>query len=75
MTIKDNKTFFDDDFRNEKLNELGNPLALLDRVVDWNIFRKPISDALAKTPKGQGGRPGYDYIMMFKILVIQKSTT
>jgi transposase len=28
--------------------------------------------ALQKEPKGPGGRPPFDYVMMFKILILQQ---
>ena len=36
------------------------------------MFRKPIEEALYIEPKGAGGRPPFDKIMMFKILILQK---
>lgn len=71
-TITNTPTFFDEELRLEKINSLGNPLQELDKIIDWNIFRKPISDGFAKAHKGKGGRPAFDYVMMFKILILQK---
>lgn len=68
----DTPTLFDEEIRQEKINGLKNPLFELDSIIDWNIFRKPISDALVKSVKGPGGRPAFDYVIMFKILVLQK---
>lgn len=71
--ITDDATFFDEENRYEKLNKLGNPLTKLNSIIDWNVFRKPISDSLTKTErKSRAGRPAYDYVLLFKILVIQK---
>ncbi len=44
----------------------------LDRIIDWEMFRKPIEEALHVEPKAPGGRPHYDRLMMFKILILQK---
>ncbi len=56
----------------EKINAHQPPLNKLDQVIDWEIFRKPIEDALYIEPKAPGGRPPYDKLMMFKILILQK---
>lgn len=66
------KGFFDEDDRMEKISKLGDPLEKLNRVIRWEIFRPIIKKALAKVAKGPGGRPAYDYVMMFKILILQR---
>lgn len=62
---------FDEDHRLQYLSELGDPLERLNAVVDWEIFRPIITDALRKEAKGPGGRPRYDFVMMFKVLILQ----
>ena len=62
---------FDEDHRLQYLSELGDPLERLNAVVDWEIFRPIITDALQKKAKGPGGRPRYDFVMMFKVLILQ----
>ena len=52
--------------------EYQPPLAKLDKVIDWEMFREPIEKALYEEPKGAGGRSPYDKLMMFKILILQK---
>ena len=56
----------------EKINAHQPPLNKLDKVIDWELFRGPIEKALHKEPKAPGGRPPYDKVMMFKILVLQR---
>jgi len=56
----------------QKINAHQPPLNKLNKVIDWEIFRKPIEEALYKEPKAPGGRPPYDRLMMFKILILQK---
>lgn len=63
---------FDLEYHENKIREYQPPLAKLDKVVDWEIFREPIEKALYVEPKGAGGRPPYDKLMMFKILILQK---
>ena len=63
---------FDLEFHEKKIKEYQPPLAKLDRIIDWEMFRKPIETALYVEPKSAGGRPPFDKIMMFKILILQK---
>jgi IS5 family transposase len=63
---------FDEDERLQKISALGDPLEKLDKVINWNIFRPTLTTALRKEAKGPGGRPPYDYVMMFKILILQR---
>lgn len=44
----------------------------LNKVIDWLLFRQPIEKAFTKTPKGLGGRPPFDKLMLFKIIILQK---
>lgn len=63
---------FDKENRLEKLNQLGDSLVRLNTVIQWELFRPILTQALRKEPKGPGGRPPYDCILMFKILVLQR---
>ena len=66
---------FDQDFRLEKLSKLGDPLDPLERLskgVDFELFRNLLTEKLTKLAKGKGGRPPYDYVLMFKILILQR---
>ena len=40
--------------------------------IDWEMFRTPIEDAFTIEPKAPGGRPPFDRLMMFKILILQR---
>jgi len=64
--------FFDQDIRMSKLSQLGAPLEKLNKSIDFDIFRKTLEDRLTKEAKGPGGRPPYDYVMMFKITILQR---
>jgi IS5 family transposase len=63
---------FDYEFQLEKINKHNPPLQKLDTVIDWEIFRNPIEEALRIEPKGPGGRTPYDKLMMFKIVILQR---
>ena len=71
---KDMKTlnFFAEEDRLAKLSKLGDQLEKLNRVMDWKIFKPLLKDVFAKERKGAGGRPPYNYVMMFKILILQR---
>jgi IS5 family transposase len=64
--------FWDQDIRLSKLSQLGDPLEKLNGGVDFDIFRLLLEDKLHKAGKGPGGRPPYDYVLMFKILILQR---
>lgn len=67
------KTLFDDEYRHEKLSKIGNPLEKLSKVVDFEMFRSDLEEAvLNKDKKSKVGAKPYDVVMMFKIMVIQR---
>jgi IS5 family transposase len=66
------KSFFDETDRLEELSKLGDPLEKLNQYMKWEELRKILTKALKKEAAGPGGRPPFDYIMMFKILILQR---
>jgi IS5 family transposase len=72
--MKNNKPFglFDEHFRLEKISKQGDPLEKLKKIIKWEIFRKTIENIFIKENKGPGGRPRYDIILMFKVLILQR---
>jgi transposase, IS5 family len=63
--------FWDVDERYARLSEAGDPLEKLNALVPWEVFRKPLAKALKRSDGAKGGRPAYDPVLMFKILVLQ----
>lgn len=63
---------FAEDDRLEKLSKLGDQLEKLNSVMNWKIFEPTLKSVFAKETKGAGGRPPYDYVLMFKILILQR---
>ena len=63
--------FFDLQDRFTKLDQMGDPLQALNRVVDWSVFAPILTKGLAKPKKSKAGRPSYDALLMFKILILQ----
>jgi transposase, IS5 family len=53
------------------LSEAGDPLERLVSVVDFEVFRHQLRSALNRPDRGKGGRPPYDPVLMFKVLVLQ----
>ena len=55
-----------------KLKEMGDPLERLSQVIDFEMFRPELEDALLpKERKSNAGAKRYDVVMMFKLMVLQ----
>jgi IS5 family transposase len=63
---------FDEEVRLEKLAEQSDPLVKLRENIDFEIFRPLLEEAFYKEDRGRGGARPYDYVMMFKILILQR---
>ena len=63
---------WDESLRLEKLSKLGDSLEKLNHAIDWEHFRPKLTKVFKKQAKGAGGRPPYDYVMLFKVLVLQR---
>ena len=63
--------FFDADERLSALSAAGDPLERLRAVVDFELFRPDLVAALDRAERNRGGRPPYDAVLMFRILVLQ----
>lgn len=64
--------FFDMENRLKSLDEIGDPLVVLNRTVPWEEFRGLLNKALRnKERKSEAGRKPFDEILMFKVLVLQ----
>ena len=67
------RSFFDEENRIEKISKIGDPLEMLNQVIKWEMFRNILKKAVVrKETTSKGGRPPYDVVMMFKILVLQR---
>jgi IS5 family transposase len=62
---------FDVDERYTSLSAAGDPLERLASVVDFELFRAELDLALDRSDRARGGRPPYDAVLMFKVLVLQ----
>ena len=55
-----------------KLSKLGDFLEMLNLLIDWEFFRPILCKYLKKNRKSNAGRPSYDPVMMFKLIVLQR---
>jgi len=65
-------SFFDKPNRLAKISKLGDTLEQLNSIVNWLIFLPILEQAIPRGPQPKGGRPPYDALLMFKILVIKR---
>jgi IS5 family transposase len=64
---------FDEQQRLEKLSEQNDPLEKLQNHIDFEFFRSDLEKYFAQGKDySKGGRPSYDYVLMFKILLLQR---
>jgi len=64
--------FFDLQDRLKSLDEMGDPLEALNQVIPWEDFRSMLRQGLRnKDRKSEAGRPPFDEVLMFKVLVLQ----
>ena len=54
----------------ERLDKAGDPLQKLDSAIDWSGLRE-ILKPLDFRPTSKGGRPGWDALLMVKVLLLQ----
>jgi IS5 family transposase len=73
ITYKQRKAtgFFDEESRLAKISQLGDTLEDLSNNIDFEIFRNILESGLRNEPKGPGGRRPYDYVLMFKTLIVK----
>jgi len=67
------KGLFDQEFTKERLSVMGNPLASVSKVLDFEIFRESLEGKLLNTKKkNNAGAKPYDVVMLFKIMILQR---
>ena len=59
----------------KRLSEAGDPLEEMARVIDFEAFRPLLEEALAYSDGAKGGRPPYDPVAMFKVLILAARNT
>src|SRR5271170_213184 len=69
--MRDQLGFFDVDDRLKRLSDLGDRLEAFRAAVDFELFRAELNVALGYSNGSEGGRPPFDPVLMFKVLVVQ----
>jgi len=64
--------FFAEDNRLSRLSSMGDPLERVTEAVEFEIFRPVLNKVFQKESAAPGGRPPWDYVLMFKILLLQQ---
>jgi IS5 family transposase len=75
MKIKSITGLFDEQNVLTKLTQLGDPLVLIEKHIDFSLFEKHIlqfTGRKASTEKPSKGRPAYDAVTMMKIIFLQR---
>src|SRR3954464_5568093 len=65
--------FFDVDERLKELSSKGDALERLNAIVDFEAFRPDLARAVPRSDGSKGGRPAFDHVLMWKILILQAS--
>lgn len=61
---------FDEQERLDKLSKRKDPLEKLSSYIDFEYFHNPLKQFFDKqSDRSKGGRPSYDYVLMFKICI------
>ena len=63
--------FWDFEDRLRELSAQGDPLEKLAATVDFEMFRPELAAATARRDPSKGGRPGFDPVLKFRMLVLQ----
>ena len=63
--------FFDIDERLKELSAKGDDLERLNAIIDFELFRADLARAVPQSDGSKGGRPAFDHVLMFKVLILQ----
>ena len=64
---------FDIEERLRELSAKGDDLERINALVDFEAFRPELERAVPRSDRARGGRPAYDHVLMFRLLVLQAS--
>lgn len=64
-------SFFDIDQRLRELSAKGDDLERIKALVDFEMFRVELEVAVPRADRSKGGRPPFDHVLMFKVLILQ----
>jgi IS5 family transposase len=63
--------FFDVDERLADLSAKGDDRERVKRLIDFEMFRPGLEAAVLRADRSKGGRPPFDHVFMFKVLILQ----
>src|SRR5271167_1966566 len=63
--------FFDVEERLAELSAKGDDLERVKALVDFELFRAALETGVPRAERSKGGRPPFDHVLMFKILILQ----
>ena len=63
--------FFDVSDRLRELSAKGDDLERIATLVDFAMFRPELERAVPRSDGSKGGRPAFDRVLMFKVLLLQ----
>jgi IS5 family transposase len=61
--------FFEIDERLKEISAKGDDLERLNMIVDFEVFRPDLSKAVPRSDGSKGGRPPFDHVFMWKVLI------
>jgi hypothetical protein len=64
---------FDVEERLRDLSAKGDDLGRVNALVDFEAFRPELERAVTRADRARGGRPPYDHVLTFRILILQAS--
>jgi hypothetical protein len=64
-------SFFDCEYQLDKINQINDFLRRLDELIDWSVFLDLLTQARPSEKKSNTGRPAFDVLLMFKILILK----
>ena len=65
--------FFDIEERLKELSAKGDTLERLNGLVDFELFRPDLERAVPRADRSRGGRPPFDDVLMFKVLIVYEA--
>jgi IS5 family transposase len=69
--VDQSPSFFDLDDRLADLSAKGDSLERVQALVDFEMFRVALEAAVPRADRSKGGRPAFDHVLMFKVLILQ----